>query len=285
MKKTEILKRIEQKERAGDFNTHVQPNNSHVKKITPKYDYLRRGFFNQLGSGLSLPIFSFAGWLFSKTVHLKVEGKENLKLVKGQGCILTTNHINNIDCTLIKHITTGRRTYYTVADFNNYYGLFGAMLRACGTLPFSESPKCMRNLMRAIETLLEKKKMIVFYPEGALWWCYEKPRPVMPGAYYYASKFNVPIVPGFFTFKDLKKRKDGTAKKQFIFHIGKPIYPKAELSLKENIEYLSKANFDFNKQIYESFYNRPLEYLTEQSFNNNTEQAENTTTTTIKQEQ
>ena len=85
----------------------------------------------------------------------------------------------------------------------------------------------------------------------------------MPGAYYYAGKFNVPIVPTFFTFKDLKKRKDGTVKKQFILHIGKPIYPKPELNLKENIEYLSQANFDFNKQIYESFYNKKLEYLTD----------------------
>lgn len=284
MKKTEILQEIEIKERAGDFNSHVQPPNTRIKKVTPEYDYLRKGLFKQLGSFLTLPIFGFAGWLLGKMFHLKVEGRKNLKLVKGQGCILTTNHIHDIDCALVKQATHGRKTYYTVGEFNNYYGLFGSILRACGTLPFSESPKCMRNLMRAIETLLEKKKMIVFYPEGALWWCYEKPRPVMPGAYYYASKFNVPIVPGFFTFKDLKKRKDGTAKKQFIFHIGKPIYPKAELSLKENIEYLRQANFDFNKQIYESFYNRPLEYLTEQAFNN-TEQAENTTTTTIKQEQ
>lgn len=272
MKKSEMLQVIENKERAGDFNTHVQQPNTHVKKVTPKYDYLRKGFFNQMGSFLTLPIFGFASWVLGKMFHLKVEGRKNLKLVKGQGCILTTNHIHDIDCALVKQATHGRKTYYTVGEFNNYYGLFGSILRACGTLPFSESPKCMRNLMRAIETLLEKKKMIVFYPEGALWWCYEKPRPVMPGAYYYASKFNVPIVPCFFTFKDLKKRKDGTAKKQFVFHIGKPIYPKAELSVKENIEYLSQANFDFNKQIYESFYNRKLEYLTASSGTQNTTQ-------------
>lgn len=264
MKRTEILASIEQHERAGDFNSHVQPHNTKIKKVTPKYDYLRKGFFNQLGSMLILPIFNLAGWLCGKYFKLKIIGKENLKAVKHKGAIFTSNHIHSLDCTLIKKATFGRRLYLTVGEFNNYHGLFGAILRAGGTLPFSESPQCMRNLAKAIETLLKNKKLISFCPEGAAWWCYEKPRPLLNGTFYYASKFNVPIVPAFFTFKNLKKRKDGTYKKQFILHIGAPIYPKENLNLKENIDYLSKANFEFNKQVYESFYNKKLEYLTDE---------------------
>ena len=262
MKRTEILESIEQHEIDGNFNDHVQPPNTNIKKVTPKYDYLRKGMFNQLGSILTLPIFNFAGWLFGHYFKLKIVGKENLKLVKKQAAILTTNHIHDVDCALMKKVTSGRHLYITVGEFNNYKGLFGSMLRACGTLPFSDSPTCMKNLTKAIGELLDKKKLILFYPEGALWWCYEKPRRLLTGAYYYASKFNVPILPTFFTFKNLKKRKDGTYKKQFILHIGKPIYPKPDLNMKQNIEYLAKENFEFNKQTYENFYNKKLEYLT-----------------------
>ena len=271
MKKTELLKSIEQHERAGDFNSHVEQPNTHIKKVTPKYDYLRKGFFNQLGTILTLPIFNFAGLLVGAHFKLKIKGKENLKLVKGKGAIVTTNHIHNFDCALMKHSISGRRLYITVGEFNNYYGLFGSMLRAAGTLPFSDSPKCMGNLTKSMETLLNKNKLILFYPEGALWWCYEKPRRLMTGAYHYASKFNVQILPTFFTFKNLKKRKDGTYKKQFILHIGKPIYPKQDLNLKENMAYLLNENFEFNKQTYEDFYNRKLEYLCESESSTETE--------------
>lgn len=261
MKRTEILKIIEEKERNRDFNSHVQQPNEKIKKVTPKYDYLRKGFFNQLGSFLCVPIFYWASCAFAKGFKLKVEGKENLKLVKDTGVILTSNHVHDLDCTLLNRATGKRRIYITVGQFNNYYGAFGAMLRASATLPLSDSPKCMCNFTKAIGTLLSKKKMIVFYPEGALWWCYEKPRPLLAGSFHFASKFNVPVLPTFFTFKNLKKRKDGTYKKQFILHIGKPIYPKKELNMKENMAYLANENFEFNKQTYESFYNKKLEYL------------------------
>ena len=260
MKRTEIIKKIELKEQTKDFNSHVQQPNEKIKSVEPSYNYLRKGVFNKIGTMLTVPIFNFASCIFARLFKLKVVGKKNLKLIKNQGAILTSNHIHDLDCTLIKKVTLGRKLNIIVGEFNNYRGVFGSMLRAGGTLPLSGSPTCMRNLTKAVEVLLNKKHVVLCYPEGALWWCYEKPRPLLPGAFYYAAKFNVPIVPMFFTFKNLKPRKDGTFKKQFILHIGEPILPKPELNNKENIEYLANANFEFNKNVYEKFYNKKLEY-------------------------
>jgi hypothetical protein len=39
-----------------------------------------------------------------------------------------------------------------------------------------------------------------------------------------------------------------------------PIYPKQELSFKENIEYLKEENFKVWKELYENVYHKPLSY-------------------------
>lgn len=253
MNRVEILQKIAEKEAAGDFNSHVTETNPNFKEVSPDYDYLRRHFWNQLGSCFAKPVFSAASFFISRYCHLKIYGKENLKKV--ERAILTTNHINNIDCALIRHATRGRKLTITVGEFNNYHGIFGSLLRAAGTMPFSDKPSCMRNISRAIRTRLDQKHLVLFYPEGALWWCYRKPRPLLDGAFYFATKSNVPIVPMFFTFSDRKCRKDGTYKQNFYLHIGEPIYPDPDADLKQNVAYLKEANERFNQKIYDDFYN------------------------------
>lgn len=265
MKRTEILKEIEIKERNNDFNSNVQPPNQKIKKVTKDYDYLQKGVLNKAKSFVSLPIFNFAGWLFSKQFKLKIVGGENIRNLKNTGAMITCNHIHDLDCTLIKRATKGKKLNIIVAEFNNYKGVFGSLLRSAGTLPLSDSPTCMINLTKAVGTLLEKKHFVLCYPEKSLWWCYEKPRPLLDGAFYFAAKFNVPIIPTFFTFKNLNQRKDGTFKKQFILHVGKPIYPKQNLTIKQNVAYLANENFEFNKFTYETFYQKKLAYLSQQT--------------------
>ena len=46
----------------------------------------------------------------------------------------------------------------------------------------------------------------------------------------------------------------------YTLHIGKPIYPKEELSYRENVEYLRTQNERVWKNIYESAYKMPLSY-------------------------
>lgn len=253
MKRTEILRIIAEKEQAGDFHAHITPPNKYCKEVKPNYDYMRKSFGCKVGAFFARPIFSAASGVISHHCKLKIYGKENLSGITG-GAILTSNHINKIDCALIKHATKGHKVEFTVGEFNNFKGVFGSLLRSAGTMPFSSNTTCMRNLARAITSYLDMGHYIVFYPEGSLWWCYEKPRPLLDGAYHYAIKNNVPVVPMFFTFKNLKQRKDGTYKKQFNLHIGAPIYPKVGLDRKQNITYLREENEKFNQKIYDENY-------------------------------
>lgn len=253
MKRTKILQAIAEKEAAEDWHAHVCPVNTNLKKVKPNYDYMRKSFGCRVGGFFARPIFSFASRFFAHYCKMKIVGKENLALAPN-GAIITSNHINNIDCALLRHATRGHKLDITVGEFNNYKGVFGSLLRSAGAMPFSDNSTCMRNLTRAIKARLADGDYIVFYPEGSLWWCYEKPRPLLDGAYFYAAKNNVPVIPMFFTFEKLKQRRDGTYKLRFILHIGKPLFPDPALPTKENVANLRDANFAFNQATYNEFY-------------------------------
>lgn len=260
MRKEELLKEIERCEKEKKFSENVcPPNYDEMLPVSNDYDYLRKGFFKKFGSFISVGLFKLLGLFIAPYCHLKIVGKENFKGIKN--AILTCNHINNIDCVLIKRALPHHKLKITVANFNNKKGLLGSLLRGGGTMPFGDTLTTQKNLSLAIKTLLKENNYILFYPEGSLWWCYEKPRPLIDGAYFFATKSNVPIIPMFFTFKEMKKKKNGIPKKKFILNIGKPIFPQENLSSKENINFLKSKNFEWNKELYESFYNKKLEYL------------------------
>lgn len=263
MKRIEMIEMIDEMETIGDFNCHICPPNSNYLQVSQNYNYLNTGILKKAGECVTSSLFKVASVGFACYFNLKIVGKNNLKYIKKTGAILTCNHVHNLDCTLIRYATIKRKLKIIVGEFNNFKGFGGAILRSAATLPLSKNSTCVKNLYKSIGTLLDKKECILFYPEGSLWYCYEKPRPLNTGAYHFAVKFNVPIVPMFFTFKNKKQRKDGTYVKKFILHIGKPIYKNKDLTDKENIQVLKKANELFNKTVYEDFYNKPLVYKNE----------------------
>lgn len=247
-------------ERKKDFATHIiPPNEKNILEVTNDYDYMQKGFFTKTGCAFSKMLFNVAKVVISPYCKLKVIGKENLKGINK--AIITSNHINKIDCVLIKKAVGRHKLRITVAYFNNYKSLLGKFMRGAGVMPIGKTIPALKHLSVAIKNYLEKNNYILFYPEGALWWCYEKPRPLIDGAYFFAVKNNVPVIPMFFTFKNIKKKKNGVYKKQFILNIGKPIYPSKDLAPKQNVQYMKNLNMEFNTKIYEEFYNKKLEYL------------------------
>ena len=97
------------------------------------------------------------------------------------------------------------------------------------------------NLNKAIDTVLAKGHYLLVYPEQAMWWNYRKPRQYRIGAYRWASRNNVPVVPCFTTMEDLPEfEEDGLPKQKLTLHIGKPIYPQKELNDKQNAEIIKK---------------------------------------------
>ena len=150
-------------------------------------------------------------------------------------------------------------------NYTNFPGLYGFFFRNCDTLPLSSSTETMVEFMRAVDTILQRNDFILIYPEQSMWWNYRKPKPLKNGAFRFAARNNVPVIPIFITMEDSSIiGEDGFFVQEYIINIEKPIYPDSKLSEKENCNIMKDKNFEVWKKVYENFYKIPLEYTTVQ---------------------
>ena len=197
--------------------------------------------------------------------HLKIEGKENLKKTKGKAVVGISNHSQYTDMFISKRVFYSRRYYITAAIFNNKSGISGNIMRCLGMIPItrSQSLSARRGLDNAISQILSNKKnALMFYPEKAMWKNYRKPRPFLKGAFYYAAKNNVPVLPMVVLYRPVNKiDKFFGRKNKLTVKILPPITANEELSFHDKVEYLQKkAQYLYNVE-YEKFYGKKNDVL------------------------
>lgn len=198
------------------------------------------------------------GKAFVKIVYgAKVVGKENLKKVGTSGALCVCNHFSFLDTLFVREAIGHFRSFHTMGPKNNKTGLGGAIIRCGGMLPLSDSHTVMRNFNREVERLLTEGKFVNFYAEQAMWINYQKPRPMKEGAFYYAVKCNVPVIPVFCTFK---KSRRGHIRKLRI-HILPPVYSDESLPRKARMAALREQSEAAWKACYEEAYGVKLEYV------------------------
>ena len=125
-------------------------------------------------------------------------------------------------------------------------------------------PAAMKEFVRATDTLIKEGNFVLIYPEQSMWWNYRKPKPLKNGAYIFAYRNNVPVLPCFITMKDSDiMGDDGFFIQEYTIHVGEPIYPNKELSYRDGVKDMLDRNFALWKEIYEREYNMPLVYETQ----------------------
>lgn len=119
----------------------------------------------------------------------------------------------------------------------------------------------MREFNKAMDCILKRNDVVLIYPEQSMWWNYRKPRPLKTGAFKYAYKSNVPVVPCFITMEDTNiVGEDGFYIQAYTIHFFEPIYPNLNVNIKDATEELSKQNYQLWKEKYEEVYQKPLRY-------------------------
>ena len=119
----------------------------------------------------------------------------------------------------------------------------------------------MQKLDLAISHILKNGDFVLIYPEQAMWWNYPKPRKYRIGAYHYAAKNKVPIIPCFVTLSKLGTiGKNGFPDLKYTIHIMKPIYPDENKTVRENAQIMHDYNARLCREKYEEIYGIPLTY-------------------------
>lgn len=168
------------------------------------------------------------------------------------GMIITCNHINKLDALVVKWalkksgVLRGRQLKVMVADFNNQKGRLGEYMRAFGIMPFPSGHRLVRQFDSAVSYYLGRGDCILVFPEQSEWWGYDRPRPLKNGAFYYAVKNNVSVLPLFITCRDARrtvKNTVGVEKRYFDVHILDRIEPiKYESGFHEKIRLMREEN-------------------------------------------
>lgn len=265
-----ILEKIALFEREGRFDVDVEDDPPAPVLMPDDIDYLHKGW----KAGLRTIYAEKMGrWFINLLVRKKqllikdIEGLENFEAVKS-GAIITCNHFNAFDsfAMQITYDSTkhGRRKLYRVireGNYTNFPGFYGFLMRNCNTLPLSSNFETMKKFMSAVDKLLQSGHYVLIYPEQSMWWNYKKPKPLKKGAFTFAAKNNVPVIPIFITMEDSSVMgPDGFYIQEYTIHVSKPIYPDASKTKVENTEYMRSQNYKLWKDIYEETYQVPLQY-------------------------
>lgn len=258
-----VIENIGNALRDGDTFRKVEENDPVVtelerNKVIVNFDTLREKPVSKIKSKLALAI----GRRLTKKINENTEivGLENILSVSG-GAIITSNHFNIVDNTVIRYLTMkcGReKGLYIVVQESNIFmkGFFGFLMKNGYTLPVSPNLRYMqKNLRPALSKILARGDTVLIYPEQEMWFNYKKPRPLREGAYQFAFENKVPVIPVFIEMKETDGvTDDGFKAIKHIVHVLKPIYPDLSLSPREGREDMRERDMKMRIEAYESAY-------------------------------
>ena len=269
----EVLEKIAQLEREGRFDEDVEEDPPTKELMPDDIDYLRRKISSKIKTKLTYKVArSFLNNIIAnKQLIIKdIKGIENMNALKS-GAVITCNHFNAFDSFAIQvayeQSTQRKRKLYRVireGNYTNFPGFYGMLMRNCYTFPLSSNKDTMRKFMHSMDAALKHGDFMVVYPEQSMWWNYRKPKPLKKGAYTFATKNDVPVLPCFITMEDSGVLgEDGFYVQEYTIHIASAIYPDPQKSRAANIQMMKDKNFEVWKEIYETTYGEALVYDTD----------------------
>ncbi len=269
----EILEKIKKLEESGIFDKDVENDPPTITLEPDDIDYLRTSKTSKIKSKMANQMAKkFLKDLLrdNKLIIKEVIGIENLQNIE-TGAILTCNHFNPYDSFTVEKVfrmagEDKKRKLFKVireGNYTNFPGMYGFFFRNCDTLPLSSNKRTMIKFIKAVDVILKRGDFILIYPEQSMWWNYRKPKPLKNGAFNFAARNHVPVIPIFITMEDSDIiGEDGFPIQEYTVNIEKPIYPDENLTEKENTEAMKEKNYEVWKNVYEDFYKMPLEYDT-----------------------
>lgn len=236
-------------------------NNKETNKIVSKYWQYTKTISYRLFNPLVRVVFNIASQIL--TGRCSIDGIENLP--DSPTAFITGNHYNQFDVLLIGKLALKKRQrLFIVVEASNLAmpHLISWAVRNFDSLPIDHDFHYLSRIFpKKLAQVLSKPGWILIYPEEELWFNYRKPRPLKKGAYYYAAKFNQPIISTFTEIQATSKRElfqRDFYKTKKILHILPTIYPNPDLKIRENMQRMAEIDYRQKKAAYEKYYQRKL---------------------------
>lgn len=165
---------------------------------------------------------------------IRVKGRKNLKPLKKTGYFIYSNHVAISDVFKFASyaVPTKRVNIIGYSDALSLKAI-RPLIRALGYLPIPDDIENLRRLKEAISVLVNKKEIVLIYPEAHIWPYYTKIRNFKDVSFTYPAEMNKPVLPAVTVFTG----KPGKKPRQTII-FGKAIYPNEDMTPLENKKYL-----------------------------------------------
>ena len=254
-------KYLDELERRRLFDADGAPfDTKNSAKTDGTYKYRTKNPFKKIAHAFWFRVFKLIGWVGGAIVFGVWRVKDRKKL-KGIGaCITTSNHVGYLDAVLTLRAMGNKRQKIVAAPHNCKNTVGGRILGYAGILPLPTSIAGTRVFNDMLEYVAAKKSAIHLYPEKSMWIGYKKPRPYKDGAFFYADKLNIPVVPMLYCFKNPRGLRKLLHLPKAVIKISDPIYANTELPQRERRADLCERAQAAAKQMYEEFYGIPLVY-------------------------
>ncbi|MDN6968254.1 1-acyl-sn-glycerol-3-phosphate acyltransferase [Oenococcus sp. UCMA 17063] len=261
----QVIENIQRAVQSGRFNDKVEVSDPRLKPTEEKAvirDYLARQhtlnhIINNVIVRTSMNLT--ARWL---TNGITISGQNKLVQIPG-GAIVTSNHFSPID-NLVVRKSLGMPRLYIVSQTTNLKmsGTLGYIFNNADILPITTNISYLAHKFPSmLSKVLQSGHKVLIYPEQEMWYNYRKPRPPKRGAYYYAARFNVPVISCFVAIKSLNRQISPSFNKvTYSMQILDPIFPDPTKSVRENSYAMMKRDYEQKCTAYERAYQRPLTY-------------------------
>lgn len=266
--KGEVIKNIETAFNTKNFNVKVEVNDPMLSEKRKEFVIKRFLFIKKS------PAYIFNNWISRSvmdTVSRKInkntvfKGLENIPNLK-TGAIITSNHFNPLENTAVRVAMkkAGHKRMYVVCQESNMAmkGFIGYLMNYIDTIPiWATSRKYMTKTFEdLLQKTLNKKQLILIYPEQEMWFNYRRPRPLKRGAYYYAAKFNVPIISCFIEIRECEKSENEEfLKTEYTVHILPTIYPDKTKSISSDSRRMMMQDYQQKVNAYEKAYGKKID--------------------------
>ncbi len=231
-----------------ELNDDFEGTNLTRPPVPDDYIYIHknkfyRGFQKFLYFCIAVPVLR----LICFCAGIRVKGKENLKKLNGQNCFVYSNHTSFFDVldiqVLLFPFRMSRILGYSDSLSNKLLAWITPLL---GYMPIPDSPRTFRKFQQSLEEVVYKENNnVIIYPEAHIWPYYTDIRPFVSTSFKYPAKLNRPILPVTACYRKSKISKHA----KITLYISEPIFPKENLSVNENKDYLRDECYKEMKKV------------------------------------
>jgi 1-acyl-sn-glycerol-3-phosphate acyltransferase len=131
----------------------------------------------------------------------RFENRKKLLRFKGRA-VVVANHTTFLDPVTIVTTCFPRPIYQTLLEATVATPFLGTLTRLLGGVPLPPGMRGLEKIIATADTALKHRHFFHFYPEGELSLNNQKIEPFKFGAFYTASRLNVPVFPVVTIFEE-----------------------------------------------------------------------------------